>query len=339
MKTRIAINGYGRIGRNVLRAFYEAGYNKKNMEIAAVNNRADLKTSAHLTYHDTTHGRFQHPVKVQSHNNSLLINDDTIYFYQRSDAQRLPWGELGVDVVLECSGRFCSGEKARAHLQAGAAKVLISAPADGVDATVVYGVNHHEICPEHKIVSCASCTTNCLAPVAKVLHETVGLEHGLLTTVHAYTNDQMLIDSNHKDLRRARSGSTSIIPTKTGAAKAVSLVLPQLAGRLHGYAVRVPVLNVSLVDLSFMAGRSTSVDEINAAFQAAAQCAPLRDVLEYCDEPLVSIDFNHNASSAVYDAGLTQVIGGKLAKVSAWYDNEWAYSNRMLDMVSVVMAD
>lgn len=338
MTTRIAINGYGRIGRSVLRAFYEAGHNR-NMQIVAVNNRSDLQTSAHLTRHDTTHGLFQYPVVVQEHNHSLLINNDTIHFYRMTDPSTLPWGELGIDVVLECSGRFCSAEKAQVHVQAGASKVLISAPAEHVDATVVYGVNHHEVRPEHTIVSCASCTTNCLAPVAKVLHEQVGIEYGLITTVHAYTNDQVLVDTNHKDLRRARSASMSIIPTKTGAAKAVSLVLPQLHGRLHGYAVRVPVLNVSMVDLSFIASRSTSVDELDKIFQTAAQSKMMAGVLEYCDQPLVSADFNHNPASAIYDASLTQVIGGQLVKVSAWYDNEWAYSNRMLDMVAVLMAN
>lgn len=337
MTTRIAINGYGRIGRNVLRAFYE-GDHKSAMQIVAVNNRADLKTSAHLTRYDTTHGRFRQTVEMREDDNSLLIAGDTVRFYRESDASALPWGELGVDVVLECSGKFCSGDKAREHLRAGARKVLISAPADKVDATVVYGVNHHEVRADHAIVSCASCTTNCLAPVAKILRETVGLEYGLITTVHAYTNDQTLIDASHKDLRRARSGSTSMIPTKTGAAKAVSLVLPELAGRLHGYAIRVPVLNVSLVDLTFVAGRATSADEINAIFQRAAQSEAMQKVLQYCDEPLVSIDYNHNPHSAVFDATLTQLIGDRLVKVSSWYDNEWAYSNRMLDMAGALMA-
>ena len=334
MTTRIAINGYGRIGRALLRAFYE-GNHRERMAIIAINNRGDLDAAAHLTRYDTTHGHF--PYKVEVRDNAMFIDDDKILFFQHSDASSLPWGDLGVDIVLECTGGLCSAAKAQAHLRAGAAKVLISAPADDVDTTVVYGVNHDCIRCEDCIVSCASCTTNCLVPLAKVLHDAVGLEYGVLTTVHAYTNDQTLIDASHKDLRRARSASTSMIPTKTGAAKAVALVLPELAGRLHGYAIRVPVLNVSMVDFTFTASRSTDVAEINGALRHAAESSLLSSVVQYCEEPLVSVDFNHNPASAIFDAGLTQVLGGQLVKVAAWYDNEWGYANRMLD-TTLVMA-
>ena len=328
----IAINGYGRIGRNVLRVLYESAQGD-DMKLVAVNNRADINTAAHLTRYDTTHGRFS--ANVEADGDCLVVNGDRIRFLQGEDPAVLPWGELGVDVVLECTGKFNSRDKAQLHIDAGARKVLLSAPGTDVDATVVYKVNHSILTPEHTVVSNASCTTNCLAPLVKVLMGSVGVEHGLLTTVHSYTNDQVLIDTSHKDLRRARSATSSIIPTKTGAAKAVGLVLPEIAGKLHGHALRVPTINVSLVDLSFTASRATNKDEIDNAVRKAAD-SELKGVLEFNDEPLVSADFNHSTASSVYEASLTQVMQGTLVKVSAWYDNEWAYSHRMLDMARVL---
>ena len=328
MAVRIAINGYGRIGRGILRALYEGGARDK-IKIVAVNATAGIETAAHLTRYDTTHGRFGADVRIEG--DVVRVNGDPIRFFAERDPARLPWGEIGVDVVCECTGKFKSKAKASAHIEAGARKVLISAPGeDDVDATIVCGVNHEVLRAAHSVVSNASCTTNCLAPVAKVLHEAVGIECGLITTIHAYTNDQVLIDSPHKDLRRARSATSSIVPTRTGAAKAVGLVLPELAGKLHGYAVRVPTINVSVVDFTFSAARATAKDELDAAVRAAAG-GPLRGLLAVCDEPLVSADFNHNPASAIYDATLTQVMEERLVKVSAWYDNEWGYSNRMLD--------
>ena len=325
---RIAINGYGRIGRGILRALYEGGA-RDEIAVVAVNATAGIEIAAHLTRYDTTHGRFDGDVRIEG--DVVRINGDPIRFFSERDPARLPWAEIGVDVVCECTGKFRSKAKAAAHIEAGARKVLISAPGeDDVDATIVCGVNHEVLRAAHSVVSNASCTTNCLAPVAKVLHEAVGIECGLITTIHAYTNDQVLIDSPHKDLRRARSATSSIVPTKTGAAKAVGLVLPELAGKLHGYAVRVPTINVSVVDFTFSAARATAKDEIDAALRAAADGA-LRGLLAFCDEPLVSADFNHNPASAIYDATLTQVMEERLVKVSAWYDNEWGYSNRMLD--------
>lgn len=334
MKAKVAINGYGRIGRNVLRVLYESGA-YRNLELVAVNNRADLDTCVHLTRYDTTHGKFN--ADVDTDGEHLVINGRAINYCTETDPANLPWGELGVDIVLECSGRFNSCEKAQAHIDSGAKRVLLSAPGENVDATVVYGVNHKIIQPEHTIVSNASCTTNCLVPVVKVLQDAVGVERGLITTIHAYTNDQVLIDASHKDLRRARSATTSMIPTKTGAAKAVGLVMPEMAGKLHGYAMRVPVLNVSVVDLTFDASGKATPEMINTAMREAAQ-GELKGILDYCDTPLVSCDFNHHSASAIYDATLTQVIGDTLVKVSAWYDNEWGYSNRMLDTASY-MAD
>ena len=328
MAVRIAINGYGRIGRGILRALYEGGA-RDEVKIVAVNATAGIETAAHLTRYDTTHGRFGADVRIEG--DVVRVNGDAIRFFAERDPARLPWGEIGVDVVCECSGKFKSKAKASAHIEAGARKVLISAPGeDDVDATIVCGVNHGVLRAAHSVVSNASCTTNCLAPVAKVLHEAVGIECGLITTIHAYTNDQVLIDSPHKDLRRARSATSSIVPTRTGAARAVGLVLPELAGKLHGYAVRVPTINVSVVDFTFSAARATAKDELDAAVRAAAAGA-LRGLLAFCDEPLVSADFNHNPASAIYDATLTQVMEERLVKVSAWYDNEWGYSNRMLD--------
>jgi glyceraldehyde 3-phosphate dehydrogenase len=328
MAIKVAINGYGRIGRMVLRALYEGG-RRDELEIVAINDLGDAKTNAHLTRHDTAHGPFPFPVEVGD--NELIIDGDHIRVCAERDPSKLPWGELGVDLVMECTGLFASKEKASSHLAAGAKKVVISAPAGkDVDATVVYGVNHDVLKAEHEVISNASCTTNCLAPLAKVLHEVVGIEHGLMTTIHAYTNDQVLTDVYHSDLRRARSATQSMIPTKTGAAAAVGLVLPDLNGRLDGFAMRVPTINVSVVDLTFTASRPATVEAINEAVSAAA-AGPLKGVLAYNDDPLVSIDFNHNPHSSIFDAGLTKILDGKLVKVCAWYDNEWGFSNRMLD--------
>ena len=327
MPVKIAINGYGRIGRNVLRALYE-GDKRDELQIVAVNDLGDANTNAHLTRHDSAHGPF--PYEVEVRDGELVVDGDEIRVCAERDPTKLPWKELSVDIVLESTGFFASKEKASAHLKAGATKVVISAPAGtGVDATIVYGVNHHILKASDQIISNASCTTNCLAPLAKVLHETVGIEQGLMTTIHAYTNDQVLTDVYHEDLRRARSATQSMIPTKTGAASAVGLVLPELAGRLDGFAIRVPTINVSVVDLTFTCGRATTAEELNEAFRAASQ-SELKGILAYSDEPLVSIDFNHDPASSTVDAGLTKV-SGNLAKVCAWYDNEWGFSNRMLD--------
>jgi len=334
MTARIAINGYGRIGRGILRALYE-NHAGGGARVVAINATTSMENALHLTRYDTTHGRFNADLRADG--GSFSVNGDSIRFFSERDPAKLPWGELGVDVVCECTGKFRDRAQAALHLQSGARKVLISAPGgDDVDATIVVGVNDAILKPEHAVVSNASCTTNCLAPVAKVLHEAVGMECGLITTIHSYTNDQVLIDSFHKDIRRARSATMSMVPTKTGAAKAVGLVLPQLAGKLHGYAVRVPTINVSVVDLTFSAARATGADEINDAMRAAADSA-MRGLIEYCDVPLVSADFNHNPASAIYDATLTQVMEGRLVKVSAWYDNEWGYSNRMIDAAVALM--
>ena len=326
--TRIAINGYGRIGRNVLRALFESQRHDE-IEIVAINDLGDAKINAHLTRHDTVHGPFRGT--VQAEGADLVVDGRRIAVSSVRNPVELPWKQLGVDIVLECTGLFTSKAKAGAHLAAGARKVLISAPGgNDVDATVVYGVNHGVLKPQHTVVSNASCTTNCLAPVVQVLHQGLGLVNGLMTTVHSYTNDQVLTDVYHEDLRRARSATQSMIPAKTGAAAAVGLVLPELAGRLDGFAVRVPTINVSLVDLVFSAARDTTAEEVNALVQAAAR-GPLAGVLGYSDEPLVSVDFNHDARSSVFDATCTKVSGGRLVKVCAWYDNEWGFSNRMLD--------
>ncbi len=333
MPVKVAINGYGRIGRMVLRSIYETG-RRKDISVVGINDLGDAKTNAHLTKYDTAHGRFPFDVAVDGDN--LIVDGDRIRVCAERDPEKLPWADLGVDIVLECTGLFASKDKASAHLAAGARKVLISAPAGkDVDATVVYGVNHDTLKASDVVVSNASCTTNCLAPVAKVVHELVGLEHGLMTTIHAYTNDQVLTDVYHSDLRRARSATQSMIPTKTGAAAAVGLVLPDLNGRLDGFAIRVPTINVSLVDLTFHAGRDTSAEEINAAMKAASEGA-LKGVLEYNDAPLVSVDFNHNPASSVFDASLTKVMGGRVVKICSWYDNEWGFSNRMLDTLLVM---
>ena len=334
MTIKVAINGYGRIGRNVLRAHYESA-RKHDLKIVALNDLGNAETNAHLTRYDTAHGKFGGTVAVEG--DSMVVNGDKIKVLAQRNPAELPWGALGVDVVLECTGLFTSKEKAGAHLKGGAKKVIISAPgAKDVDATVVYGVNHASLKATHTVISNASCTTNCLAPLAKVLHEKIGIVHGLMTTIHAYTNDQVLTDVFHKDLRRARSATMSMIPTKTGAAAAVGLVLPELNGKLDGFAVRVPTINVSLVDLAFTAARATSVDEVNAAMKAAA-AGELKGILEYNSAPLVSVDFNHNPASSIFDATLTKVSGGTLVKALAWYDNEWGFSNRMLDVTVALM--
>jgi glyceraldehyde 3-phosphate dehydrogenase len=328
MAIRVGINGYGRIGRNVLRALYE-GKRTGEIQIVALNDLADPKTNAHLTRYDTVHGRF--PGEVKSDGDAMVVNGDRIRVFAERDPAKLPWGEVGAEYVLECTGLFTSKANASAHIKGGAKKVVISAPGgDDVDATIVYGVNHKILKSSFTVISNASCTTNCLVPVAKVLHDKVGIEAGLMTTIHSYTNDQVLTDVFHSDMRRARSATMSQIPAKTGAAAAVGLVLPELKGKLDGFAVRVPTINVSLVDLTFQAKRATSAEEVNAALREAAD-GPLKSILEYNEAPLVSVDFNHDAHSSVFDATLTKVIDGKLVKVCAWYDNEWGFSNRMLD--------
>lgn len=331
MPIKVAINGYGRIGRNVLRALYESGRTDE-MQIVAVNDLGDPNTNAHLTRHDTAHGRFNAEVAVDG--DAMVVNGDRIRVLAERDPTKLPWGEMGIDVVMECTGLFASKDKASAHLTAGARKVLISAPAGKDLPSVVFGVNHGILKDGDDVVSNASCTTNCLSPVAKVLHEAVGIEAGLMTTIHAYTNDQVLTDVFHKDLRRARSATMSQIPTKTGAAAMVGIILPELDGRLDGFAMRVPTINVSVVDLSFIAGRDTSVDEINAAVKSASE-GELAGILGYNEEPLVSIDFNHDPRSSIFDASLTKV-SGRLVKILSWYDNEWGFSNRMLDTALVL---
>ncbi|WP_040662366.1 type I glyceraldehyde-3-phosphate dehydrogenase [Nitrococcus mobilis] len=333
MAIKVGINGYGRIGRNILRALYEAGRTDE-IQVAAINDLGDAETNAHLTRYDSAHGKFPGTIEVSDGN--LVVNGDPIRVLSERDPGKLPWGDLGVDAVLECTGLFTTGEKAAAHLEGGAKKVVISAPAKGVDATVVYGVNEDTLASSHTVISCASCTTNCLAPLVKVLHNAVGVEHGLMTTIHAFTNDQVLNDVYHQDLRRARSAVMSQIPTKTGAAAAVGLVLPELNGKLDGFAVRVPTINVSLVDLTFRASRDTSVEEVNGVLKQAAQ-GPLRGVLAYNDAPLVSIDFNHDPHSSIFEATLTKVTGDRLVKVCSWYDNEWGFSNRMLDVAIALM--
>jgi glyceraldehyde 3-phosphate dehydrogenase len=328
MAIKVGINGYGRIGRNILRALYESKRTGE-IQIVAINDLGDAKTNAHLTRYDTVHGKFPGEVKVDG--DSLVVNGDRIKVLAERDPSKLPWGQLGVDIVLECTGLFTSKAKAGLHLKGGAKKVVISAPGgEDVDATIVYGVNHNVLKNGYSVISNASCTTNCLAPVAKVLHDKVGIGAGIMTTIHAYTNDQVLTDVYHSDLRRARSATQSQIPTKTGAAAAVGLVLPELKGKLDGFAVRVPTINVSLVDLTFTAKRSTTVDEVNKLMQDAAGGA-MKGIIAYTDGPLVSVDFNHDAHSASFDATLTKVIDGTLVKVCAWYDNEWGFSNRMLD--------
>jgi glyceraldehyde 3-phosphate dehydrogenase len=334
MAIKVAINGYGRIGRNILRAFYEGG-KKNGIEIVAVNDLGNAETNAHLTRYDTVHGKF--PGTVQVEGDSMIVNGDRIKVLAQRNPAELPWGALGVDVVFECTGFFTTKEKASAHLKGGAKKVIISAPGGkDVDATIVYGVNEKTLKASYTVISNASCTTNCLAPLAKALHDKIGIVQGLMTTVHSYTNDQVLTDVYHEDLRRARAAALNMIPTKTGAAAAVGLVLPELNGKLDGFAVRVPTPNVSLVDLTFTAGRKTTVEEVNSILQAAAQ-GELKGVLEYTEDPIVSSDLNHNPASSIVDATLTKVVGGTLVKALAWYDNEWGFSNRMLDTTVALM--
>ncbi len=335
MAIKVAINGYGRIGRNVLRALYESGRNNE-FQIVAINDLGDAETNAHLTQYDTAHGKFPGTVSVEG--GDLIVNGDRIKVCAERDPSKLPWGDLGVDVVLECTGLFTSKAKAGAHITAGAKKVIISAPGEkDVDGTFVFGVNEDKLTAAHQVISNASCTTNCLAPLAKVLHEKIGIVHGLMTTIHAYTNDQVLTDVYHKDLRRARSATMSQIPTKTGAAAAVGLVLPELNGKLDGFAMRVPTINVSVVDLTFVAKRETSNAEIDAIINEAAN-GKLKGILAVNTKPLVSVDFNHNPASSTYDATQTRVMEGTLVKVLSWYDNEWGFSNRMLDMTKALMA-
>src|SRR5690348_12686823 len=326
MTVRVAINGYGRIGRNILRAHYESD-KSHDLQVVAINDLGPPETNAHLTRYDTAHGKF--PGKVEVQGDEMVVNGDRIKVVAQRDPAQLPWKDLGVDVVMECTGLFATKEKASAHLRGGAKKVIISAPGGkDVDATIVYGVNHQVLKASDTVISNASCTTNCLAPLAYALHQKLGIVHGLMTTVHSYTNDQVLTDVYHKDLRRARSATHNMIPTKTGAASAVGLVLPELDGKLDGFAIRVPTLNVSIVDLTFVAKRDTSVEEVNSILEEAAN-GSLKGILAYTTEPLVSGDFNHSPLSSTVDAGLTKV-EGSLVKVASWYDNEWGFSNRML---------
>jgi glyceraldehyde 3-phosphate dehydrogenase len=329
MTIKVAINGFGRIGRNVLRAHYESG-KKHGLQFVAINDLGDAATNAHLLKYDTVHGRFQGTVQVEG--DSLVANGDRIKVVAERDPAKLPWKALGVDVVMECTGLFTSKAKAGAHIQAGARKVIISAPGEkDVDRTVVFGVNHKELKGSDTVISNASCTTNCLAPLVKAIDDRIGVVSGLMNTIHSYTNDQVLTDVFHKDLRRARSATHNMIPTKTGAAAAVGLVLPHLNGKLDGFSMRVPTINVSMVDLSFIAKRATTVDEVNKAVKQACD-SDLKGILEYSTEPLVSSDFNHNPASSIFEASLTKVTEGNLVKVCSWYDNEWGFSNRMLDV-------
>jgi glyceraldehyde 3-phosphate dehydrogenase len=328
MAIKVAINGYGRIGRNVIRALYESGRTNE-IQVVAINDLGDSNTNAHLTKYDTVHGKFPFDVSVDG--DYIVINGDRIRVLSERDPSKLPWGELGIDVVHECTGLFTSKAKASAHITAGAKKVIISAPGgNDVDATIVFGVNHNTLKASDTVISNASCTTNCLAPLVKPLHDAIGIEHGLMTTIHSYTNDQVLTDVYHSDLRRARSATQSMIPTKTGAAAAVGLVLPELKGKLDGFAMRVPTINVSVVDLVFKAKRSTSKEEITSILTAASE-GPLKGILAINDLPLVSSDFNHNPASSIFEAPSTYVVDGDFVKVLSWYDNEWGFSNRMLD--------
>lgn len=335
MKTKLAINGYGRIGRNILRAIFENGL-EDSFDIVAINDLGPIETNAHLTQYDTAHGKFAGEVSYEG--DHLTVNGDKFKVFAERDPAKLPWKELDVDVVLECTGVFRGRDTASAHLKGGAKKVLISAPGKSksgkaVDATIVFGVNDSELKSSDEIVSNASCTTNCLAPMAKVLNDTVGLQHGLMTTIHAFTNDQVLSDKYHRDLARARAATYSMIPTTTGAAKAVGLVLPELDGKLDGFAIRVPTINVSMVDLTFMAGRDTSTEEINGIMKKAAD----GKIIGYSEAPLVSIDYNHTSTSCNFDAGMTKVSNKRMVKACAWYDNEWGFSNRMLDTAAAMM--
>jgi len=331
MAVRLAINGFGRIGRLVLRALYES--KRDDVEVVAINDLGPVKINAQLLQRDSVHGAF--PLPVSHDESAIKIGRNTIKVSAERDPGKLPWKDLGVDIALECTGIFTKREQAAKHIEAGAKRVLISAPADGVDLTVVFGVNHDKLKKEHTVVSNASCTTNCLAPVAQVLHQAVGLERGFMTTIHAYTGDQSLQDTLHKDPRRARAAALSMIPTSTGAARAVGLVLPELKGKLDGTAIRVPTPNVSLIDLTFTSARDTSADAINQAIRQAAD-GRLRGILAYTDEELVSVDFNHNPASSTFDLTQTQVIEGRFCRVLSWYDNEWGFSNRMLDTAAAI---
>jgi glyceraldehyde 3-phosphate dehydrogenase len=334
MAIKIAINGFGRIGRNILRAHYE-GSKKHALQFVALNDLGDAKTNAHLLKYDTAHGHF--PGSVQVDGDALVVNGDRIKVLAERDPAKLPWKDLGVDVVLECTGLFTSKAKTSAHLQAGAKKVIISAPGDkDVDRTIVMGVNDKALKASDTVISNASCTTNCLAPLVKALDDRIGVVSGLMTTIHSFTNDQVLTDVYHKDLRRARSATHNMIPTKTGAAAAVGLVLPHLNGKLDGYSIRVPTINVSLVDLTFVAKKATTVEEVNHAVKQASE-GDLKGVLEYSTEPLVSSDFNHNPASSIFDSTITKVSNGTLVKAFSWYDNEWGFSNRMLDAAVALM--
>jgi len=335
MAIKVAINGFGRIGRNVFRAMFESG-KAEDFNVVAINDLGDARTNAHLLQYDTAHGKFGFNVEVEG--DGFRVGDDAVRVLAERDPAKLPWGELGVDVVMECTGFFASKEKASAHLHAGAKKVIISAPGgNDVDATIVYGVNHGILKATDTVISNASCTTNCLAPLVKVLHDGIGVLGGVMNTIHAYTNDQVLTDVYHSDLRRARSATHSMIPTKTGAAAAVGLVLPELDGLLDGFSVRVPTINVSLVDLTFQAARDTAVEEVHELMRSAS-AGGLQGILEFNDKPLVSIDFNHNPASSIYDASMTRVVNKRTVKACAWYDNEWGFSNRMLDTCKVLMA-
>jgi glyceraldehyde 3-phosphate dehydrogenase (phosphorylating) len=335
MTVRVAINGYGRIGRNILRAHYEDN-KSHDIQIVAINDLGPPETNAHLTRYDTAHGKF--PGKVEVAGDEMVVNGDRIKVVAQRDPAQLPWKDLGVDVVLECTGFFTTKEKASAHIRGGAKKVIISAPGGkDVDATIVYGVNHQNLKASQTVISNASCTTNCLGPLVKPLHEAIGLVNGLMTTIHSYTNDQVLTDVFHEDLRRARAAALNMIPTKTGAAAAVGLVLPDLNGKLDGYAIRVPTINVSIVDLSFIAARDTTADEVNSIMKKASEEGALKGILGYNKAPLVSSDFNHDPRSSIFEATLTKV-SGRLVKVSSWYDNEWGFSNRMLDVTMAWMA-
>ena len=335
MAIKVAINGFGRIGRNVFRAMFESG-KAEDFNVVAINDLGDARTNAHLLQYDTAHGKFGFNVEVEG--DGFRVGDDAVRVLAERDPAKLPWGELGVDVVMECTGFFASKEKASAHLHAGAKKVIISAPGGkDVDATIVYGVNHGILKATDTVISNASCTTNCLAPLVKVLHDGIGVLGGVMNTIHAYTNDQVLTDVYHSDLRRARSATHSMIPTKTGAAAAVGLVLPELDGLLDGFSVRVPTINVSLVDLTFQAARDTAVEEVHELMRSAS-AGGLQGILEFNDKPLVSIDFNHNPASSIYDASMTRVVNKRTVKACAWYDNEWGFSNRMLDTCKVLMA-
>lgn len=333
MKTRIAINGFGRIGRNVVRAIYESG--RTDIDIVAINDLGPVETNAHLMRYDSVHGRF--PQQVSVNGDTISVGSESFKVFAERDPKNLPWADLGVDIVMECTGIFTARDKAAFHLEAGAKRVLVSAPASGADKTIVYGVNHDVLTKDDLVVSNASCTTNCLAPVAKVLNDAIGIEKGMMTTIHSYTGDQPTLDTMHKDLYRGRAAAMSMIPTSTGAAKAVGLVLPELNGKLDGAAIRVPTPNVSVVDLKFIAKRETSVDEINGFIRAAASEGPLKGILGYTDEKLVSIDFNHDPHSSIFHTDQTKVMDGTLVSILTWYDNEWGFSNRMGD-TAVAMA-